>query len=169
MKSALLWLYSIGCYLFVLEGYGDHALLLWPLIVVLFFGDVKKSILAAFVVGFFLDIYSPIFGIFLFIFPATLMGGGLLIRTLFSHRSFASFHAVSGILICLLSLCEYLFFLISANIQVNSVFTLPSLHYFLAVRLLTIIAQSIFLSFAYILAYRMEKRFGYSIDTVRDV
>ena len=161
MKSIFFLLYSIGMYFFVLEGYMDHALLLWPLIVVLFFWDSKKSILAACAIGFFLDLYSPVFGIFSLTFPFTIWCGSVLLRTLFSHRSFASFHALSAILILLFSISEYALFL--------SLLTVPPLAFFFAVRILTMIVQAIFLSLAYITVHRTGKRYGYSIETVRGI
>ncbi|MBI4272243.1 hypothetical protein HY621_00105 [Candidatus Uhrbacteria bacterium] len=139
----------------------DHALLLWPLIVLLFFWDSKKSMLVACAVGFFLDIYSPIFGIFFLTFLFTIWCGSILLRTIFSHRSFASFHALSAILILLFSISEYVLFV--------SFFTSPPLKFFFAVRVLTIFAQAIFLSLAYITMHQTGKRYGYSIETIREI
>jgi hypothetical protein len=166
MKSALLLAYVAAYYVLVLQGFGDHALLLWPLIVLLFFWNEQKSILAAFAVGFLLDIYSPVFGVFSFLFPITILCGSMLTKTVFSRRSFVSFHAVSALLLLVFSVSEYAVFLGIANLPMYSLFTIPPLRTFIALRVLTIILQQIFLSLAYMVYTRSGKKMWYRIDSV---
>ncbi len=166
MFITILSAYLILSYIFVLEAGADHIILLWPVFILLFFWDTKKLALIASMIGFFLDLYSPAFGIYLFLFPATVLVGKSLISSLFSHRTIASFLSVSAILVIAFTFGEYAIFWFLYSVLPSSSYTLPSAQLFFLLRASWIIFQFFVLFFCYIIARRFEKRFGYAVDTV---
>lgn len=166
MKIAAISVYTVAAFLAILQGFADTAILLWPLCVLLFFGDRTKLVGLTFIIGFFVDLYSPVFGLYTILFPLTLLCGILLLNTVFSHQTHASLQGVSFILILLFSVLEYSFFLLHSWLLPQSSPSFIPLQSFVAVRFLIILFQIPVLLIASLVAQRTQKRFGYSVDGV---
>ncbi len=153
---------------FVLQGISDPMLTFWFLLLFLFFTDFKKTFLVTLAVAFFLDLYSPIFGIYLIVYPCCIFVGHLLTKAVFTHRSLVSFTSVTLFLSSLAASLLYILFSVASLLFKDSAPSLPDLPSYILHHVFLLITQSVVLALCYYIGSRFfEKRFGYTIENMK--
>ena len=150
----------------VLQSHSDPSILFWSILLLLFFTDFSKTLVAAIIIGISLDLYSPTFGVAMVLYPTIISFGYLLTKTFFTNRSFSSFLSVSSILSLVLCILEYSVFALASFFFRDAAASLPDLSSYILHSFFFLLTQMLILTFFYFLIVRFfEKRFGYSVES----
>ncbi len=93
---------SLAVFVLQIGFFGTVPLILAYLLFILFFIGERDALVLSFVLGFFHDLYSPSFGVFLTSYPLVFFILSFLSQTLITNKSFIAF--------TLLGVCAFLFF-----------------------------------------------------------